>query len=62
MYHQTIIMPFSKNILLKGFFIMEKEIMIGMAEHQIGGYVFKNKDLLIQAFTRRSFTEENGGE
>ena len=41
---------------------MEKEIMIGMVEHQIGGYVFKNKDLLIQAFTRRSFTEENGGE
>ena len=26
------------------------------------GYEFKNLDLLQQAFTRRSFSEENGGE
>ena len=25
-------------------------------------YVFKNTDLLVQAFTRRSYSEENGGE
>jgi ribonuclease-3 len=37
----------------------EKEI--SFIEGQIG-YVFKNKELLIQAFTRRSFSEENGGE
>ena len=34
---------------------------ISFIEGQIG-YVFKNKELLIQAFTRRSFSEENGGE
>ena len=26
------------------------------------GYTFRNKALLTQAFTRRSYTEENGGE
>lgn len=26
------------------------------------GYTFKNQDLLIQAFTRRSYSKENGGE
>ena len=29
---------------------------------QIGNYRFKNPQLLKQAFTRRSFTEENGGD
>ena len=52
-------MPFSK-ILLKGVFIM-KEFVLKMVQGQIG-YNFKNLDLLKQAFTRRSYTEENGGE
>ncbi|MCR5735479.1 MAG: hypothetical protein K6G22_12810 [Lachnospiraceae bacterium] len=33
-----------------------------MVQHQIGGYSFKNHLLLEQAFTRRSYSEENGGE
>jgi len=32
-----------------------------MVQEQIG-YDFKNLDLLQQAFTRRSYTAENGGE
>lgn len=35
--------------------------MENMVQAQIG-YTFKNLDLLKQAFTRRSYTEENGGE
>lgn len=54
-------MPFSKIILLKGFFIMEKELIYNMVQGQIG-YTFKNFDLLNQAFTRCSYSEENGGE
>lgn len=38
-----------------------KEIIFKMVQGQIG-YNFKNLDLLKQAFTRRSYTEENGGE
>lgn len=33
-----------------------------MVQQQIGGYRFKNLNLLKQAFVRRSYTEENGGE
>ncbi|SDA62577.1 ribonuclease-3 [Butyrivibrio sp. INlla18] len=33
-----------------------------MVPHQIGGYKFKNPKLLRQAFVRRSYTQENGGE
>lgn len=40
---------------------MEKELVWKMVQGQIG-YRFKNLDLLQQAFTRRSYTEENGGE
>ncbi|MDD6204345.1 MAG: putative dsRNA-binding protein [Firmicutes bacterium] len=40
---------------------MEKELVFKMVQGQIG-YDFKNLDLLNQAFTRRSYTEENGGE
>ena len=40
---------------------MEKELVWKMVQGQIG-YEFKNLDLLKQAFTRRSYTEENGGE
>lgn len=40
---------------------MEKELVWKMVQEQIG-YSFKNLDLLKQAFTRRSYTEENGGE
>ena len=42
---------------------MEKEmnLIFKMVQGQIG-YTFKNPDLLKQAFTRRSYTEENGGE
>jgi ribonuclease-3 len=52
-------MPFSNN-LLKGFFIMENNDLM-FIQSQIG-YEFKNLDLLQQAFTRRSYSEENGGE
>lgn len=52
-------MPFS-NYLLKGFFIMEQKDLM-FIQSQIG-YKFKNLDLLQQAFIRRSFSEENGGE
>ncbi len=38
-----------------------KEIIFKMVQGQIG-YNFKNLDLLKQAFTRRSYTKENGGE
>lgn len=40
---------------------MEKEFVWKMVQGQIG-YEFKNLDLLKQAFTRRSYTAENGGE
>ena len=40
---------------------MKKELVWKMAQGQIG-YDFKNLDLLQQAFTRRSYTAENGGE
>ena len=40
---------------------MEQELVWEMVQGQIG-YRFKNIDLLKQAFTRRSYTEENGGE
>lgn len=40
---------------------MERELEFKMVQAQIG-YTFKNIDLLNQAFTRRSYTEENGGE
>ena len=33
-----------------------------MVPQQIGNYQFKNRALLQQAFTRRSYTEEHGGE
>ena len=58
---QAIIMPFSNNNLLKGFFIMNTNLLCNMVQAQIG-YNFKNIDLLIQAFTRRSYSKENGGE
>ena len=40
---------------------MEEKLVFKMVQGQIG-YDFKNIDLLRQAFTRRSYTEENGGE
>lgn len=52
-------MPFTK-LLLKGFFIMKQNDLI-FIQSQIG-YEFKNLDLLQQAFIRRSYSEENGGE
>lgn len=42
-------------------FCYEKELVWKMVQEQIG-YDFKNLDLLQQAFTRRSYTAENGGE
>ncbi len=39
---------------------MDKELMIKMVQGQIG-YTFKNPNLLLQAFTRRSYASENGG-
>lgn len=42
---------------------MEKKDLFGtLVPQQIGNYIFKNEALLKQAFTRRSYTEENGGE
>ena len=52
-------MPFS-NYLLKGFFIMEQKDL-RFIQDQIG-YRFNNLDLLQQAFTRRSYSGEDGGE
>lgn len=40
---------------------MNEELVFNMVQGQIG-YEFKNLDLLKQAFIRRSYTEENGGE
>ncbi len=40
---------------------MEKELVWKMVQEQIG-YDFKNLGLLQQAFTRRSYTVENGGD
>ena len=39
---------------------MKKEELISIQGRM--GYIFKNTDLLVQAFTRRSYSEENGGE
>ena len=41
--------------------IENEELLFNMVQGQIG-YDFKNIDLLKQAFTRRSYTEEHGGE
>lgn len=40
----------------------EKELFERMVKQQIGNYEFKNHMLLKQAFVRRSYSEENGGE
>ena len=40
---------------------MKKDLLIKMTEGQIG-YVFKNHDLLLQAYKRSSYANENGGE
>ena len=40
---------------------MDRNLFFKMVQAQIG-YTFENSDLLNQAFTRRSYTEENGGE
>lgn len=54
-------MPFSE-ILLKGFFIMKRENeTIREIQNKIG-YDFRNTDLMFQAFIRKSYSEENGGE
>ena len=44
----------------KGFFIMNNKDL-QLIQDQIG-YSFKNSDLLQQAFVRRSYAQENGGE
>lgn len=43
-------------------FMEKKDLFEKMVSQQIGNYEFKNPKLLLQAFTRRSYTEENGGE
>ena len=40
---------------------MENKLLINMVQGQIG-YTFYNPNLLLQAFTRRSYASENGGE
>ena len=52
-------MPFSEKTL-KGFFIMENRDL-EIIQSRIG-YNFKNLDLLQQAFVRKSYAKENGGE
>lgn len=55
--------PFSKKIAERIFYFMEKKDLFDkLVPQQIGNYKFSNEALLKQAFTRRSFTEENGGE
>ncbi len=46
---------------LGGHFIMTKE-ELNMIQEIVGGYKFKNLDLLQQAFVRKSYSKENGGE
>lgn len=53
-------LPFSKINLTGRYFFMEKNDFI-FIQDQIG-YNFKNLDLLQQAFVRRSYSKENGGE
>ena len=40
---------------------MDREVGFKMVQAQIG-HTFRSKELLEQAFVRRSYTEENGGE
>ena len=40
----------------------KKDLFDKLVPQQIGNYKFNNEALLKQAFTRRSYTEENGGE
>lgn len=55
------VIPFSGYSIERCFFIMEEKLLFKMVQGQIG-YNFKNLDLLKQAFIRKSYTEENGGE
>ena len=51
--------------MLKNHFLTERQTIMEVWESTIEkviGYTFKNKALLRQAFTRRSFTQENGGQ
>ncbi|WP_458458437.1 ribonuclease III domain-containing protein [Pseudobutyrivibrio sp.] len=40
----------------------EKDLFEKLVGQQVGNYTFRNPNLLKQAFKRRSYTEENGGE
>ena len=57
---QTIIMPSGNFIKLLGGFFMSNEKWLKEIQDRIE-YRFRNQDLLLQAFTRRSYSEENGG-
>ncbi len=57
---QTIIMPSSEYIILGGFFMFKEEDWLDVVQKQIG-YTFNNRDILQQAFVRRSYAKENGG-
>lgn len=59
LFWQAIILPFSKNITRRNFFMEQKDL--NFIQNQIA-YQFTNLDLLQQAFVRRSYSEENGGE
>jgi len=55
--------PFQQRIAERIFYFMEKKDLFDkLVPQQIGNYKFNNEALLKQAFTRRSYTEENGGE
>ena len=54
-YHYAFLQLFCWEV-----FFMEK-VVVNMVQAQIG-YTFQNLDLLRQAFIRRSYTEEHGGE
>ncbi len=65
-----IFMPFCR-IIQRGVFILRRKNFIcedfsnddlEYIQHQIGNYKFKNPLLLRQAFVRKSYSQENGGE
>ena len=56
---RAIIMPFSKFITERVFTMNNKDLEL--IQSRIG-YTFHNADLLQQAFTRKSYAKENGGE
>lgn len=58
-----VLCPFQQDFAERIFYFMEqKDLFETVVSQQIGNYKFNNPALLQQAFTRRSYTEENGGQ